>query len=128
MQRYSVSAYLNEFRNIVLTISDMNDGEMVDRFCQGLKPQIRLEVLKAGVTTMDEAARIALNVDGALFGAGIFTQQLQSSRSAPTPMEIGNVEQDRQNEQRELDRRNNACFKCHKVGCRPWKHKNKGSK
>ena len=113
VQRTSVSSYLSEFRNIVLTIPGMNEGEQVDRFCQGLKPQIRLEVMKAGAQNMNDASRIALNVDAALFGAGMFRPQWPGRFSAPTPMEIGNFEQ------RAKDRARNACFKCHKVGCRP---------
>lgn len=117
VQRTSVTNYLTEFRNIVLTIPGISEGEKVDRFSQGLKPNIRLEVMKAGSQTMTEASRIALNVDSALFGAGMFRNQ--NSGPFPsvlhTPMEIGNFEQ------RNKDRSNNACFKCHKVGCRPWK-------
>ena len=115
IQRTSVSSYLSEFRNIVLTIPGMNASEQVDRFCQGLKPHIRLEVMKAGARTMNDASRIALNVDAALFGSGMLNNQWNNRVSGPTPMEIGNVEQ------RDRDRRSNACFKCHKVGCRPWK-------
>lgn len=115
IQRTSVSSYLSEFRNIVLTIPGMNASEQVDRFCQGLKPQIRLEVMKAGARTMNDASRIALNVDAALFGSGMLNYQWSNRVSVPTPMEIGNVEQ------KDKDRRSNACFKCHKVGCRPWK-------
>jgi len=37
----------------------MSEGEKVDRFSQGLKPNIRLEVMKAGAQTMTEASRIA---------------------------------------------------------------------
>lgn len=117
VQRTSVTSYLAEFRNIVLTIPGMSEGDKVDRFCQGLKPNIRLEVLKAGAQTMQEASKIALNVDSALFGAGMFNFQYggRFTGSQYTPMEIGNVEH------RNNDRRNNACFTCHKVGCRPWK-------
>lgn len=117
VQRTSVTHYLTEFRNIVLTIPGMSEGEKVDRFSQGLKPNIRLEVMKAGAQTMAEASRIALNVDSALFGAGMFRHQSGSPfpSSQHTPMEIGNIEQ------RNKDRTNNACFRCHKVGCRPWK-------
>lgn len=115
VQRTSVSSYLTEFRNIVLTIPDMSEGEKVDRFCQGLKPQVRLEVMKAGAQNINDASRIALNVDSALFGAGMFRFQGSMGNSAPTPMEIGNFEQ------RNTDWKKNACFKCHKVGCRPWK-------
>ncbi len=49
-----------------------------------------------------------------LFGAGMYSHQSFGTSSGPTPMEIGNFEQKRN------DRRNNACFKCHKVGCRSW--------
>ncbi len=69
MQRYSVFAYLSEFRKITLTISGITEVEQVDRFYQGLKPQISLEVMNSGVQTKVDASRIALNVDAALFGA-----------------------------------------------------------
>lgn len=117
VQRTSVSAYLSEFRNMALMIADMSEGEKLDRFCQGLKPEIRLEVLKAGTNTIDQASRIALSVDSALFGAGMISSSKQgqsysvSGGSGATPMEIGNLEN---------LRGKNACFKCQTVGCRPW--------
>ena len=55
VQRTSVTSHLTEFRNIVLTIPGMGEGEKVDRFSQGLKPNIRLEVMKAGAQTMSDA-------------------------------------------------------------------------
>jgi len=129
-QRNSVSAYLAEFRNVSLMIPNMTEDEKVDRFCVGLKPQIRLEVLKSGVQTLEQAARIALNVDSALYGAEMFSEGGQSrgntSAEVPQPMDIGNLEQGtrrRPSGQRNKDLENNACFKCHKVGCRPWKHR-----
>ena len=114
-QKTSVSSYLSDFRNIALTIPGMNEEEKVDRFCQGLKPQVRLEVMKSGARTMNDASRIALNVDSALFGAGFLNFQTSQGNFGPTPMDIGNLEQ------RDKDRKNNGCFKCHKPGCRPWK-------
>ena len=131
VQKTSVSSYLNEFRNLVLTIPDMSDGEKLDKFCAGLKPIVRLEVLKAGPANVDAAARIALNVDSAMFGAGMFNSVQQYSQ--PQPMDIGNVEGNfakggrpqrgngKWQEQRRKDIENNACFKCHKVNCRPYK-------
>ena len=113
-QKTSVSSYLSEFRNVVLMIPGMTEGEKVDRFCQGLKPQIRLEVLKSGAQTMNDASRIALNVDSAIFGAQRFIFTRNGESTNPTPMEIGNIEQ------KNKDRKNNACFSCHKIGCRPW--------
>ena len=114
-QKTSVTSYLSEFRNVTLTIPDMSEGEKVDRFCQGLKPQVRLEVMKTGPQSMNDAARIALNIDSAIFGARAHGNFNYGIESRPTPMEIGNTEQSRR------DRANDACFKCHKPGCRPWK-------
>ncbi len=96
---------MSEFRNIILTIPVISEGEQVDRFCQGLKPQVRLEIMKAGAQTMNDASRIALNVDAALFGAGMHHEYYGYS-SGPTPIEIGNFEQ------RKRDRERNAYFKC----------------
>ncbi len=73
VQRTSVSSYLSEFRDIVLTIPSMSEAEQFDRFCHGLKPQVCLEVMNSGAQTINDAARIALNVDAALFGAGMFS-------------------------------------------------------
>ena len=119
VQRTSVSTYLSEFRNTIIAVPGMNEGEKVDRFVQGLKPQVRLEVMKAGVQSMKAASRIALNVDSAIFGSRMFQNRLHVSTSVPTPMEIGNMEQKRS------DIKRDACFKCHKVGCRPWKCRKK---
>lgn len=113
-QRYSVAAFLAEFRNTVLAIPNMTEDEKVDRFCQGLKPQIRLEVMKAGARTMNDASRVALNVDAALYGAGIFSFSQPRSPQVPVPMDIGNLEQHRRYNFR------GACHRCAKEGCRPF--------
>jgi hypothetical protein len=46
-QRASVASYISEFRYIALTISGITDNEQFDRVCEGLKPEIKLEVLKS---------------------------------------------------------------------------------
>lgn len=66
----SVAKYLAEFRNIVLTINGMNDEEKADRFKQGLKYNVRVEVLKARVESFEDCAQVALNVDSAMWRAG----------------------------------------------------------
>ncbi len=72
---------------------------------------------------MTDASRNALNIYSALFGAGIHRRQgYGGQNSGPTPMEIGNFEK------RDEDLKRNACFKCHKVGCRPWKFVKNGQK
>lgn len=45
-QTTSFSKYLADFRNCSLMVSDMLDGERFDRFVQGLKHEVRLELLK----------------------------------------------------------------------------------
>lgn len=129
-QTKSVSRYLSDFRNIILAISGMTDEEKMDRFIEGLKHSIRIEVLKAQVDTFEDCARVALNIDSAIWRAGKGTGQTFGNRSGdegPTPMEIGNVEGSSnprtkaQREQRRKDLEKGACFTCHKVGCRPWK-------
>ncbi len=114
LQRISGTKYLSEFRKITLTIPVISEEEQVDQFCQGLKPQVRLEFMKAGAQTIKEASRIALNIDAALFGFRMY-HGYYSHTSGSTPIEIDKFEQ------RRHDREINACFKCHEVGCRPFK-------
>lgn len=45
----------------------MNYVKKLDKLCAGRKPQVRLEVLKYGTVNIDDAARIARNVDSVLF-------------------------------------------------------------
>lgn len=140
-QKASVSAYLNEFRNTVLGIPGISQDEMLDRFCSGLKPQVKLEVLKSNPQNIEDASRIALSVDSALYGSGMFQgwggQSSGIGGSGPQPMELGNVEKphyrrrsfkgnrggSKADEQKLKDRRNGACYVCHKVGCRASNHK-----
>lgn len=42
VQHSIVAKYLNEVWNLALTIPDMSDGEKLDNFWAGLKPQGRL--------------------------------------------------------------------------------------
>ena len=137
-QTSSVSKYLSDFRNVVLTIPDISDGEKWDKFCAGLKGEIRLEVMKANVTCFEDAAKIALRVDSALWGSQYYANLGDTGNgnrgaslsgntdTSPTLMEIGNTEGRRsrfKDPKWEDDFRNNRCFVCHKTGCRAWKHK-----
>lgn len=124
-QKGSVAAYVTEFRNVMMKIPDMTVGEKIDRFCEGLKDHVRLEVMKSGTENFEVAVKIAMDVDNAYYRAGMFQNSgssgaAGSSGIGPTPMDIGNVIG--QNKSRMDDMKNNACFKCHTVGCRPWKH------
>jgi len=124
-QKTSVSAYLSEFRNIVINIQDMSEGEKLARFCEGLKSHILLDVRKNNPSDLDAAANIALSVDGAYYGAGFYTGKVvPSSYSGYAPMEIGNFEKSHSmNAQKRKDIRENLCFVCHKPGCRAYRHK-----
>ena len=44
----------------------MTEGEKLDKFVQGLKHNVRLEVLKSTESTFENASSIALRVDSAL--------------------------------------------------------------
>ena len=135
----SVSVYLSEFRNATIPITGITDDEKLDRFLFGLKPDIRVEVLKADPKSFDDAAHKALCIDSAMYSVPKF-QSYSASRfqapssfksfSTPTPMEIGNIGSkgvgssiSNKFQQRKEDIKNNACFTCHKPGCRPYKHK-----
>lgn len=121
-----------EYRNAVLMIGNMLEDEKLDRFVEGLKYQVKVEVLKMNCSTFDDCARVALNVDSALWRArkesfGLFSNH-GNHNSGPNPMEIGNVSgrplSPGQCEQRRTDLKNGACFKCHKRSCRPWRCQN----
>ena len=121
----TVAKYLMEFRNTVLTIPEMHDGEKWDRFISGLKKEVRLEVLTSNVPTFEEAAKVALRVDGAIIGA-----EGGAADDGPTPMEVGNMRggPSKWDKQKQDDFYNNRCFSCHKKDCRPWKCGKKKSK
>ena len=132
-QRISVAIYLTDFRNIVIDIPGINDSEKLARFTEELKPHILLEIRKFSPIMFEEAAKIALDVDGAFHGAGFFSNRGFGCNigllTGPAPMEIGNVQnhktRSRMSGERMRDLKNNACFVCHKPLCRLWKHYNR---
>jgi hypothetical protein len=131
----SVASYISELRNIALTIPGITEEEQLDLFCEGLKPEIKLEVLKSNVNKMNEAVRVALNIDSALYGIRTDVrlrngfQSADGAGASPTPMEIGNVQSSRtyprkqtsnngsgiiSRNPRQQDLNNGSCFVCHK--------------
>lgn len=135
-QSKCVSEYITRFRNVTLLVPGISEGEKWDRFVSGLKPQLAFEIRKENCMEFEESCRIALRIESALLGCKFSYDKMpdvegQYQNSAPAPMEIGNFEGHRGNrrqftDKQRADLKNNACFKCHKVGCRPWKH-NKGN-
>ena len=140
VQKTSVVHYVESFRNLVIEIPTMSEDEKVDKFISGLKPAVRLEVLKSGAQTLDEVTRIALSVDSAMFNFGMFSGSSYGQNNiGPQPMEIGNMEtkptyrnnsyngnrnvnNKYSNSQKEKDRAEGNCFVCHKKGCRARNH------
>jgi hypothetical protein len=126
----------------------MTDDEQLGRFSDGLKPEVKVEVLKSNATTMDEAARMALNVHSALFGMSVSARFQngapkisRGNNSVPTPIELGNVQSSRFSQwrnglksldakeaARHEDLRSGLCFVCHQKGCRASRHELRKSK
>lgn len=117
----------------------MAEGEKLDKFTEGLKNEVRLEVMKSQAALFEDSARIALNIDSAIWSANIKPSYNLAMNGTvdfrgPTPMEIGNVQgrshttTPAEREQRRRDLEKGACVKCHKIGCRPWKHGKNSSK
>ena len=79
----------------MVDIQGIRDSEKMDRFTEGLKPYILLEVWKASQHTFEEAARIALDIDGAFYCAGFFYNRKfgynSGFQSGPVRMEIEDV-------------------------------------
>ena len=140
-QKTSVNAYLNEFRNIVISIPGISNDEKLDKFVSGLKPEVLLEVRKNRPADFENAAQIALTVDSALFSMNRYYQSnfVAGPSSGPQPMDIGNVESNTHyrgksfkpkgrgggmNKQRMNDLKRGLCYVCHEPGCRSWKHYN----
>lgn len=63
--------FLYDFRNKILTVSGMQGDENVYRLIESLKFNIRVKALNARVETLDEWARVAFNVNGAIWRAGM---------------------------------------------------------
>lgn len=85
-----------------------------------------IEVMKRSATQFEDAARSALRIESALWWSEGSSQSYSSFNvsvhSDPSPIKIGNTEDKGENISRERLLSENRCYKCHKVGCRPWKH------
>lgn len=126
-QVVSVEKYLSDFRNIIFMRTDMNKGERLDKFIEGLKYSVKVKVLKSGCNQFEDFERLALNIDSAIWGArrtlDSFTALGSHLRAGLTPMEIGNVNgstsSDVPSEQRKKYLMSGSCFNCHKKCCKP---------
>jgi Ty3 transposon capsid-like protein len=78
-QSGTVQAYAAHFLSLMTYIPDMNPVDQVYRFCSGLKPSIRLEVMKMKPKTLSEAIELAVGID---VYTRTFSQPASSSSSA----------------------------------------------
>lgn len=62
-QKGSAAKCISEYRNIILAVPDISEGEKFDRFVDGLKQNVRMEVLKSAVATFEGETKVALSVD-----------------------------------------------------------------
>lgn len=119
---------LDEFRNLILTVKDMSDGERFERFGQGPKNKVKLDVLKSQSSNFEDAPKIALRVNRALCLSTLYSNKV--TRNKIDPMKNGNVQRrtprsDDGRRRMYQDIRNNACVVCHTKYCRPYKCLNK---
>lgn len=63
LQRTIVALYLKYIRYIVISISNISEAKQLHKFLNGLKPMIRLEMLKFGCGHMSDTSPIAWNTE-----------------------------------------------------------------
>lgn len=56
---------------MLLKIHNITDGGKSETFCMGLKSEVRLGVMDSAGTTCDEAMKLVLRIDSAIYAAGI---------------------------------------------------------
>lgn len=114
----------------MISVQNINEDKQFEKFCAELKPQVRLEVLESGSENLDQAARIALNLNSTICEIGQCSGGIASgcNELGPYCMDLGNVEgqphyhggsikgNKKAREQSLKNITNNACFKCNKRG------------
>ena len=85
----TVHHYLSYLRSLFMKITDLGEGEKLDRLRRGLKPVIAKEVFMKKPTTFDEAALKAEEAENALRGLVPNGHSSGSREHAGDPMELG---------------------------------------
>ena len=126
-----VRDYNREFSRWLLQIPSMTAAEQIFHYSQGLKTRTGIEVERAELQSLQDAMKIADRLDSHFnrgqncFG---FPRSTPSFPSAPTPMQIGNIQPHRSTKPspaekaRRIERR--LCFFCGKPNCRTRNHYN----
>ena len=69
-QTGTVQEYASQFRNVVSQIDNMGPLDQVAYFIDGLKPATRMEVSYQAPETFEDAWKLAIRYDTAMFGLG----------------------------------------------------------
>lgn len=92
-QNAFVSKNLSKFQNIILTLPEMFNREMLDGFCNSLNYEICIEVRKYDIATFEMATTIAFKIDSAMRTASIGDSGSTLLQVAPpVPLKIGYIE------------------------------------
>ena len=118
-QTASVAAYINNFRNLLLDIPTMAEGDRIEQFLRGLKPDIHERVALQGPGTLNEACTMANTIDAIHFQIRTqnYTQPPTSVNADSTPMEVNGIRRTKLTDaERDKLRKAGACFFCREVG------------
>ena len=142
-QNGSALSYANEFRSILVELpaGEIAPREAFDRFYRGLKPNLRVEINKARITSLDEAISYADSVESSYSQGNRVRSTSYRSHAAggATPMELGAMRTEprlaprtaaqaprlsaMQRAQHDVQGR---CYKCHRTG-HTWRNCPKGT-
>jgi transposase InsO family protein len=100
-QRADIQEYVFKFRNLIGQVDDMAEMDQIVYFVDGLKPSTRAKVEYKAPVSLEDAIRIAIQFDSAMFSEKAF-----NARSVPVPMDLGMMEF------------NGKCFNCSDFGHR----------
>lgn len=130
VQRGPVSAYVEQFLAIAVSLPDTSEADLTFNFIKNLKPQVRLMVEAAQPKKLDDAMRIATNIDRSIYAWRSFTSKSfrptrtffgppaagssAASASEAVPMELGALMAPPR--PKKFQRPPLVCWRCNKVG------------
>lgn len=119
-QKSSVKLYAYQFQQAALILSDLSQEELVYKFTKGLKVDVQLHVKLHRPQTLEEAIRIAYEVDSTVFQLLGKRRQVGAASTSNSPYKAQKTTRDSQrskltDEERAYLRMNNGCFYCRKV-------------
>ena len=145
----SVIGYNDAFNKLIIELPDIDENTKIDMYCRGLKQQVQLHVRLRAPESLNIAQSVAMNVDNIIgtttFGkpksfntTSRFSNADTPSSSNSAPMELGNTQQDREQEDADTElsaisgryrgshklskdelqqlMREKKCFKCKETG------------